>query len=240
VGKTFPDYFETLFACAEAAPEAVPVIAVDGPSASGKGTLASRLAQRLGYHLLDSGAIYRAAGVAAEKAGIAVDDGHRVAEVAAAMRLRFDGERVFIDGSDSTEAVRSEHGGMLASRVSAQPSVRSALHALQLSFRRLPGLVADGRDMGTVVFPGAAMKIFLTASAEHRALRRHLQLLARGIDAKIDDLRHDLEARDARDASRSVAPLKAAEDALILDNSGMSIDESVDLVLEWWGDRRPF
>ena len=240
VAKTFPDYFEALFGLVTAGVGDVPVIAIDGPSASGKGTLAGELARRLGYHQLDSGAIYRAAGVAAERAGVDLDDGVAVARVAAGMALRFDGERVLIDGQDLTEAVRSERGGMLASRVSAHPAVRAALHALQLSFRRAPGLVADGRDMGTVVFPDAALKVFLSASAAQRALRRQRQLQARGVEARIEDLRSDLEARDLRDSSRSTAPLRPAEDALALDNSELDIAASVDLVLQWWARRRPF
>ena len=240
VGKTFPDYFEALFACVEPAPGAVPVIAVDGPSASGKGTLAAALARRLGYHLLDSGPIYRAAGVAAQRAGVDLDDGSAVAAVATSMALRFDGERVVVGADDLTAQVRSEEGGLLASRVSALPEVRRALHALQLGFRRVPGLVADGRDMGTAVFPDAALKVFLTADARQRAHRRHAQLAARGIDARIDDLRVELQARDARDSSRAASPLKAADDALHLDNSALGIDECVDLVLGWWARRRPF
>ena len=240
VAKTFPDYFEALFGLVQADSADVPVIAIDGPSASGKGTLAGELARRLGYLQLDSGAIYRAAGVAAEHAGVDLDDGASVAEVATRMALRFDGERVLIDGQDLTEAVRSERGGLLASRVSVHPAVRAALHALQLSFRRAPGLVADGRDMGTVVFPDATLKVFLTASSAQRAQRRLAQLEARGIEARIEDLRSDLEARDLRDSTRSAAPLKPAEDALALDNSGLDIAASVDLVLQWWARRRPF
>ena len=240
VAKTFPDYFEALFGLVQADAADVPVIAIDGPSASGKGTLAGELARRLGYLQLDSGAIYRAAGVAAERAGVDLDDGASVAEVANRMALRFDGERVLIDGQDLTEAVRSERGGLLASRVSVHPAVRTALHALQLSFRRAPGLVADGRDMGTVVFPDATLKVFLTASSAQRAQRRQAQLEARGIEARIEDLRSDLEARDLRDSTRSAAPLKPAEDALALDNSGLDIAASVDLVLQWWARRRPF
>jgi 3-phosphoshikimate 1-carboxyvinyltransferase len=240
VGKTFPDYFEALLGCAEAVPEAVPVIAVDGPSASGKGTLAAALARRLGYHLLDSGAIYRAAGVAAQRAGVDLDDEPAVAALAASMALRFDGERVFLGSTDVTDEVRSEAGGLLASRVSAWPAVRQALHALQLSFRRAPGLVADGRDMGTTVFPHAALKVFLTAGAAQRAQRRHAQLAARGVEARIEDLQADLEARDARDATRAASPLKPAEDALHLDNSALGVDASVELVLGWWMQRGPF
>ncbi|MGA1286977.1 MAG: bifunctional 3-phosphoshikimate 1-carboxyvinyltransferase/cytidylate kinase [Rubrivivax sp.] len=240
VAKTFPEYFESLFRLVEAAPGAVPVITVDGPSASGKGTLASQVAQRLGYHFLDSGAIYRAAGVAAQRAGADLDDGPAVAAAAAAMSLRFDGDRVWLGADDVTEAVRSEAGGMLASRVSALPDVRAALRDLQLGFRRLPGLVADGRDMGTVIFPDATLKVFLTASVEERAQRRLRQLAARGVAATIDDLRADLRARDERDITRASAPLKPAPEAVHLDNSGLSVDESVEQVLEWWEHRQPY
>ncbi|MFM7703818.1 MAG: (d)CMP kinase, partial [Rubrivivax sp.] len=240
VAKTFPDYFETLLGLVQADPADVPVIAVDGPSASGKGTLAARLAQALGYAQLDSGAIYRAAGVAAQRAGIDLEDADGLARLAATLDLRFEGERILLGGQDVTEEVRSEAGGLLASRVSALPAVRQALHALQLGFRRPPGLVADGRDMGTVVFPEARLKVFLTASAEQRALRRHKQLISKGISANIDRLRADLELRDARDRNRSAAPLQAAQDALALDNSALDIDESVDRVLGWWAQRTPF
>ena len=240
VAKTFPGYFETFFGLVQADAADVPVIAVDGPSASGKGTLAARVAQALGYLQLDSGAIYRAAGVAAERAGTDLDDPEALARLAATLDLRFEGDRILLDGQDVTEAVRSEAGGLLASRVSAVPAVRQALHALQLGFRRPPGLVADGRDMGTVVFPDARLKVFLTASAEQRALRRHKQLISKGISARLEDLRADLELRDARDRNRSAAPLQAAQDALPLDNSGLGIDESVELVLDWWAQRTPF
>ena len=240
VAKTFPEYFETLFTLVEAAEGAVPVITVDGPSASGKGTLASRTAQRLGYHFLDSGAIYRAAGVAAQRAGADLDDGPAVAAVAAAMALRFEADRVWLGPDDITEAVRSEAGGMLASRVSALPEVRAALRDLQLAFRRLPGLVADGRDMGTVIFPDAALKIFLTARVEERAQRRLKQLAERGIAATISDLRADLAARDERDTTRTSAPLKPAQGAMRLDNSRLTADESVVQVLEWWEQRQPY
>jgi 3-phosphoshikimate 1-carboxyvinyltransferase len=240
VAKTFPDYFEALFSLVREDAAAVPVIAVDGPSASGKGTLAGRLALRLGYHLLDSGAIYRAAGVAAQRAGVDLTNGAAVAEVCRGLDLRFDGDRVLLDGADRTDEVRSEAGGLLASQVSAHPAVREALRELQLSFRRLPGLVADGRDMGTVVFPDAALKVFLTASAARRADRRHKQLISKGVQAKLEDLRADLERRDEQDRVRSASPLKPAEDALALDNSEMGIDDSVALVLGWWSQRRPF
>ncbi len=239
VAKTFPDYFEALFDCVEALPGAVPVLAVDGPTASGKGTLASQLAQRLGYHLLDSGALYRATALAAQEAGVSLDDGDAVAAVAASMALRFDGDTVWLAGQDITNALRLESTGGLASKVSVHPPVRQALHALQLSFRRLPGLVADGRDMGTVVFPDAALKVFLTASAEERAQRRHKQLLSRGVEASIDSLCADLRARDDRDQNRSVAPLKPAKDAHLLDNSELSIEDSVAQVLSWWQPGTP-
>ena len=242
VAKTFPDYFEALFSVVTPAPGAVPVLCVDGPTASGKGTLASRLAERLGYHLLDSGALYRVTALAALRAGLTLEPINEAAIAALAERLpvRFQGERVLLDGDDVSDAIRSEEGGMNASKVSALPAVRTALVALQHSFARLPGLVADGRDMGTVIFPDAPLKVFLTASAEKRAERRHKQLISKGISAILLDLRADLEARDARDMNRSVAPLKPAQDARLLDNSDLSIQESVDLVLDWWQGKQPF
>ena len=240
VAKTFPDYFETLFSGVQAEAGRVPVLTVDGPTASGKGTLASELARRLGYHLLDSGALYRATALAAQDAGVALDDEPAVAALAASLDLRFEGQTVWLAGRDITDPLRLESTGGLASRVSALPAVRQALHELQLSFRRLPGLVADGRDMGTVVFPDATLKVFLTATAAQRAERRHKQLISKGISANIADLRADLEARDARDASRSVAPCRPAEDAVLLDNSALSVDASVEQVLGWWQGRTPF
>jgi 3-phosphoshikimate 1-carboxyvinyltransferase len=240
VGKTFPDYFETLFGVVEAAPDAVPVITVDGPTASGKGTLASAIASALGYHLLDSGALYRATALAALERGVDADDEAALADLARRLALRFDAEQIALEGVDVTLALRREEVGVLASRISAWPRVRDALRDLQLSFRRLPGLVADGRDMGTVIFPDAPLKVFLTASAARRAERRFAQLRSKGISANIDSLRADLERRDARDQNRSVAPLRPAEDALLLDNSALSVDDSVELVLEAWERRRPF
>jgi 3-phosphoshikimate 1-carboxyvinyltransferase len=244
VAKTFPDYFETLFALARCEPADVPVITIDGPTASGKGTLAAAVAARLGYHLLDSGSLYRVAALAAQRSGCLIDDAAPdaavVASLAAALPLRFEPGRIVLDGEDVTETLRDEAVGLAASRVSALPDVRRALHGLQLSFRRPPGLVADGRDMGTVVFPDATLKIYLTASAAQRAERRHKQLISKGISANIADLRADLQARDARDSSRSVAPLKPAEDALLLDNSALSVEQSIEWVLEAWEARRPF
>jgi 3-phosphoshikimate 1-carboxyvinyltransferase len=240
VGKTFPDYFESLFSIAEAVPSGIPVITVDGPTASGKGTLASSVAAALGYHLLDSGALYRATALAAMQGRIAADDEAALATTARRLLLRFDGERISLDGIDVTAALRREEVGLLASRVSAFAAVREALLELQLSFRRLPGLVADGRDMGTVIFPDAPLKIYLTASAARRAERRHKQLIEKGFSANIDGLRADLEARDARDQNRSVSPLKPAEDAVLLDNSALSVEASVEAVLKAWEQRRPF
>ena len=238
VAKTFPDYFETLFSLAQARAGDIPVITIDGPTASGKGTLAARVAEALGYGLLDSGVLYRATALAVGRAGADPDDAPAVARLAAALDLRFEGDRTLLADEDVTDALRLEATGNLASRISAHPAVRAALHDLQLSFRRLPGLVADGRDMGTVVFPGAPLKVFLTASVEERAARRHNQLNSRGIPASIDSLRAELQARDERDRNRPVAPLKPAEDAVPLDNSGMSIDACVEFVLRAWNERR--
>ncbi len=244
VAKTFPDYFETLFGVVSAPEGAVPVITVDGPTASGKGTLAAAVAAALGYELLDSGALYRAAGLAAVTAGVSPDDEAGVAALARTLPLRFghgeDAGRVWLREREITDELRLETTGLLASRVSALPRVREALHGLQLSFCRAPGLVADGRDMGTVVFPQAPLKVFLTASAAERAERRHKQLISKGISANIDSLRADLEARDARDQNRAVAPLKPAEDAKLLDNSHLGIEESVQQVLAWWQQSGPF
>jgi 3-phosphoshikimate 1-carboxyvinyltransferase len=246
VAKTFPDYFETLFSVAKAESAAMPVITVDGPSASGKGSLASNLAQKLGYHYLDSGALYRVTAFAALAQGLSLEakDEAAIAELASSLveklHLRFEGDTVWLNGDDVSDAIRSEAGGMHASQVSVLPLVRQALIELQHSFRTLPGLVADGRDMGTVIFPNAQLKVFLTATAEKRALRRHKQLISKGISAILNILRADLEARDERDSSRSVAPLKPAQDAKLLDNSDLSIEESVYAVLNWWQSKQRF
>jgi len=242
VAKTFPDYFEALFSVATPAIDAVPVICVDGPTASGKGTLASELAARLGYHYLDSGALYRTTAYAAIQAGLALEasNEHDIARLAVKLPVRFAGDSVFLDGVEITEAIRSESGGMNASKVSALPAVRAALIELQHSFCRLPGLVADGRDMGTVIFPTSPLKVYLTASAEQRAERRYKQLISKGIPAILDILRADLKARDLRDTSREVAPLRPAQDAQLLDNSNLSIQDSVQVVLDWWQGKQPF
>jgi 3-phosphoshikimate 1-carboxyvinyltransferase len=242
VAKTFPDYFEALFSLIRSPVETIPVICVDGPTASGKGTLAAALAKELGYHFLDSGSLYRITALAAMQAGLALDsaDEQAIAELVQTLSIRFSQGRVTLDGTDVSDAIRTEEAGMNASRVSALPKVRRALIGLQHGFRQLPGLVADGRDMGTVIFPQAALKVFLTASAEQRALRRHKQLISKGISATLPPLRADLEARDIRDSSRSVAPLKPAQDARLLDNSDLTVEESVDLVLAWWRGKQPF
>jgi 3-phosphoshikimate 1-carboxyvinyltransferase len=240
VAKTFPDYFETLFGVVRAEPGDIPVITVDGPSASGKGTLAAALAAALGFHYLDSGALYRATALAALGAGVSDDDRAALARLGGKLDLRFEAGSTLLAGANVTEALRREDVGAMASKISAWPELRDALRDLQLSFRRLPGLVADGRDMGTVIFPRARLKVFLTASAEERALRRHKQLISKGFSAKLEDLLADLRARDARDTNRAVAPLAAATDALLLDNSGLTIEASVDRVLAWWKERSPF
>ena len=242
VAKTFPDYFEALFSVVETNPEHIPVLCVDGPTASGKGTLSGRLAQALGYHWLDSGALYRIVALMAERSGLDTsaqalavpEHGERVARLARELTIRFQGESIWVNGSDVAADIRTEACGMGASRVSAVPAVRTALTDVQHAFAQLPGLVADGRDMGTVIFPQAPLKVFLTASAEERAQRRYKQLISKGISARMEDLLSDLQARDARDTQRSVAPLKPAQDARLLDNSALGIDESVTLVLSWW------
>ena len=237
VAKTFPDYFDALFSVAQAHAGDVPVLTVDGPSASGKGTLASRIAQSLGWHFLDSGAVYRATAWMAMQAKVEAHDEIALAQLASGLPLTFLGGGIQLDGVEVREQLRREDVGALASKISALPLVRSALLELQLSFRRAPGLVADGRDMGTVVFPDAQLKIFLTASAATRAERRHKQLIDNGFSANIDSLRADLQARDARDQNRSVAPLKPAQDAVLLDNSALSVEASMDVVLKLWADR---
>jgi 3-phosphoshikimate 1-carboxyvinyltransferase len=242
VAKTFPDYFEAFLGTAVLPAQRIPVICIDGPTASGKGTVAAEVAKRLGYHFLDSGAMYRITAYAALQAGLVIDPAHEtaIAQLAKSLPVRFDGGRIYLGNQDVTDAIRTEEAGMNASRVSALPSVRTALVDLQHGFQRLPGLVADGRDMGTVIFPDAPLKVFLTASAACRAERRYKQLISKGFQANINDLRADLEARDARDSSRSVAPLKPAQDALVLDNSTLTIEQAVNQVMNWWLERQPF
>ena len=243
VAKTFPDYFEALFTLVQPSAPA-PVICIDGPTASGKGTVASLVAQRLGFALLDSGALYRIAGLAATRAGIPLEEAHaqHIADLIATLHIVFTpDQRVLLGAEDISLAIRTEAAGMNASRVSAFPAVRQALLQLQRDFRRLPGLVADGRDMGTVIFPDAALKVYLSASAQCRAERRFKQLIDKGLSANIADLLADLQARDARDMQRSAAPLKPAEDALHWDNHAeRTIEQAVQQVLAWWEQRQPF
>lgn len=217
----------------------IPVIAIDGPSASGKGTVAARVATALGWHYLDSGALYRLVAVKARDAGVAWDDEARLAPLARALDVRFDADRVFLDGTDVSLRIRTEDAGAGASKVAAHPAVRAALLERQRAFRDAPGLVADGRDMGSVVFPDARLKVFLTASAEARAERRYKQLIEKGIPANLDGLLLELRERDRRDASRPVAPLVQVADARRLDTTSLSIEAAVDQVLAWHRAVRP-
>jgi len=215
----------------------ISVLTLDGPSGSGKGTIARAVAEKLGWHLLDSGALYRAVGYAAAMAGLDLSDADAVTRCAQGIRITFrdpgDGgeTRVVVNGVDATDELRMETAGAAASAIAAIPSVRQALLDKQLAFRKPPGLVADGRDMGTVIFPDAAHKIFLTASAAERAKRRYKQLKAKGLAVTLASLLREIEARDARDASRAVAPLKPADDAVLVDTTGMSIGQVVAKVL---------
>jgi cytidylate kinase len=213
---------------------AAPVIAIDGPTASGKGTIAQAVARELGFACLDSGALYRVVALLALQRGIEAGDAARLAQVARSARPRFGDGRIELDGEDITGAIRAEAVGRAASLVSAHAPVRDELLQVQRSFRRWPGLVADGRDMGTVVFPDAQLKVFLTASAEVRAQRRLKQLMEKGISASLHDLLLDLRERDQRDRTRPVAPLKAADDAFKLDASSLTVDEVVGQVLAWY------
>ena len=212
----------------------ISVITIDGPTASGKGTVASRVAQSLGFALLDSGALYRLTALAAVEKGIALDDESALAGVAAGLAVRFEGERILLSGREVSDAIRAELVGVAASRIAMLAGVRSALVGLQLGFRQAPGLVADGRDMGTVIFPDARLKVFLTASVEARAERRYKQLIGKGFTANMPALLQDLRERDARDTERALAPLKPAEGAHWLDTSEMTIEQAVEQVLAWY------
>lgn len=217
----------------------IPVIAIDGPSASGKGTVASLVAKALGFHYLDSGALYRLVALSATKRGVPLDDEERLAELAATLDVRFDGEEIWLAGERAGDQVRSEECGNGASRVAALPRVREALLARQRAFRQAPGLVADGRDMGSVVFPDAATKVFLTATAEVRADRRYKQLIGKGLCASIQNILHDIEQRDARDKARAVAPLQKCADASLLDTTHLTIDEAVAEVIKQYRTALP-
>lgn len=212
--------------------EPVPVITIDGPSGSGKGTVSARLAEALGWHILDSGALYRLTGLAVEKAGIGFENPRKAAEIAANLDVRFANGRVLLDGEDVTLAIRTEQAGNNASKVAAMPEVRAALLDWQRRAARPPGLVADGRDMGTTVFPDAPFKVFLTASAEERAKRRYKQLKEKGLPANIEQLAAEIRERDERDRTRSASPLVPAADALVVDSTGMTIDEVVETLLQ--------
>ena len=222
----------------------VPVIAIDGPSGSGKGTVARQVARRLGWHLLDSGALYRLVALAGAERGLAQDDEPGHAAVAAALAAEFQAdpagnERILLDGREVTLQLRTEAAGAAASRVAAMPEVRKALYSRQRAYATAPGLVADGRDMGTVVFTDAPLKVYLTASAAERALRRYKQLKEKGLTANLADLSLDIEERDRRDSTRPVAPLRPAPDAEIIDSTGMPVEEVVDRVLALAGRRIP-
>ncbi|MEO8442096.1 MAG: (d)CMP kinase [Betaproteobacteria bacterium] len=210
---------------------AAPVIAIDGPSASGKGTVAQRVAQRLGFHYLDSGALYRLVGLAAQRAQVSTSDEPRVAKLAAALDVRFENGDIYLNQKLVTDSLRSEEVGAAASEVAVLAAVRKALLVRQRAYRCPPGLVADGRDMGSVVFPDAALKIYLTADAGERAKRRYKQLIGKGMDANMAALLQDIRARDNRDSGRAVAPLQKSSDALLLDTTNLSIDDAVEEVV---------
>lgn len=212
----------------------VPVIAIDGPSASGKGTIAALVARRLGFHCLDSGSLYRLTALAAQRSGIGPDDEPALAALAAALPAEFKDGRILLAGDDVTDAIRSEACSVGASKVAALPAVRGALLERQRAYRQAPGLVAEGRDMASVVFPDAVLKVFLTASAEARAERRYKQLIEKGMSANISSLLQDLRERDARDVARSAAPLQKCADAELLETTQLTVEQAVTAVLDWY------
>jgi len=214
----------------------IPVIAIDGPSASGKGTVAQRVAAKLGFHYLDSGALYRLGALAAMRSGIELGDEHALSEVAAHLNVVFAGAEIRLDNESVTDAIRSEECGNAASRIAAYPLVRAALLERQRAFCQIPGLVADGRDMGSVVFPAAILKIFLTATAETRAQRRYKQLMEKGMGANIATLLQDIRERDARDSNRSIAPLQLSAGTHLLDTTSLDINQAVDRVLSLYAE----
>ena len=211
-----------------------PVIAIDGPTASGKGTVASLVAEKLGFHYLDSGALYRLVALASEIQGIDVKNGPELGLLVPKLLILFKNNQIILNGEDVTDAIRTENIGLRASTLAVHPEVRAALVSLQRSFCQFPGLVADGRDMASVIFPDAILKVFLTATATARAERRYKQLIAKGISAKLSNLLQDLQERDARDSSRGAAPLVIADGAKVLETSDLSIDQAVKTVLDWY------
>ncbi|QWE28250.1 (d)CMP kinase [Polynucleobacter sp. AM-7D1] len=211
-----------------------PVIAIDGPTASGKGTVASLVAEKLGFHYLDSGALYRLVALGSQKASIDTKNGSELGILAKKLVISFKNRQILLNSEDVTDAIRTEEIGLRASAIAVHPEVRQALVGVQHGFRTSPGLVADGRDMASIIFPDAALKVFLTATAEARAERRYKQLIAKGISAKLEDLLQDLQARDARDSSRGAAPLLVADGAKVLETSELSIDQAVKTVLDWY------
>jgi len=211
-----------------------PVIAIDGPTASGKGTVASLVAEKLGFHYLDSGALYRLVALASEIQGIDVKNGPELGLLVPKLLILFKNNQIILNGEDVTDAIRTENIGLRASSLAVHPEVRAALVSLQRSFCQFPGLVADGRDMASVIFPDAVLKVFLTATATARAERRYKQLIAKGISAKLYNLLQDLQERDARDSSRGAAPLVIADGAKVLETSDLSIDQAVKTVLDWY------
>ena len=212
----------------------IPVIAIDGPTASGKGTVAHRVADKLGFHYLDSGALYRLTALSALRRGTDLRDEHALAKLAEHLPCHFANGEILLAQENVTEQIRAEEVGNTASKIAVLPTVRHSLVGLQLGFRKTPGLVADGRDMGTVIFPHAQLKVFLTASVEARAQRRYKQLIDKGFSANMEDLLMDLQARDERDTHRAIAPLVPAEGAHVLDTSEMTADVAVETVLKWY------
>lgn len=215
----------------------IPVITIDGPTASGKGTVARIVADKLHFHYLDSGALYRLTALSVLRSDIKENDIEQISAIAAKLPCRFADNRIFLADEDVTDAIRKEEVGIMASKVAAIADVRKALINLQTRFRKVPGLVGDGRDLGTVIFPDAVLKVFLTASADVRAMRRYKQLMEKGISANIDSLRKDLTERDQRDTQRKEAPLVPAKDALTLDTSDLDINETVERILNWFAQR---
>ena len=215
----------------------VPVITVDGPSGAGKGTVAKLLAEQLKFKILDSGALYRLTGLLVNRAGNGFDNEIEAAELASSMQVEFTVDGVILNGEDVSLAIRTESAGNDASKVAAMPAVRAALLDWQKAFAKMPGLIADGRDMGTTVFPQAPLKIFLTASAEERAQRRHKQLNEKGISSSIAALAAEIAERDERDRTRATSPLVPADDAIVIDSTSLSIDEVVQQILTLWSDR---